>query len=225
MSEWVSITEVREDQRQRFVDLALASAFETRTRLYAQDEVDAAELASMRLLYIEQFGRENAGNNDEATRLRFNDGLAQLALHAPLIRTEIENRPLDGWMWGLLGKDESIWLDGQCVHQSGQFYVIYSGLEFDVGKAERYGIRRLEVPSIPTEAAGKPRKLRGGWPDWIASVAMLASDGKIQGTLTETELLRLVAEDMAAKGQDEMSRSTVQPIAQAILARLRSEGI
>jgi hypothetical protein len=40
-----------------------------------------------------------------------------------------------------MGKADSIWSRSQYVTRSGRFVVIYSGVQFDFAKAQRFGIR------------------------------------------------------------------------------------
>lgn len=116
--------------------------------------------------------------------------------------------------------------------RDGRFDVVAYGVEFsDTDLGPLTGGRATSAaasaePSPPTKAKGGGGRRRAAeWNDWIAALALLAADGKIQASLTQTELLKMVADKMAEWEINEMSRSTVQGAADRVLGAFRDEGI
>ncbi len=72
---------------------------------------------------------------------------------------------------------------------------------------------------------GRGARRKGVWDDWVASLAWLCIDGKVHGGLTQTELLNLVANDMAARDIEEVPRSTAQGAVSRVLDVLRKEDV
>jgi len=72
-------------------------------------------------------------------------------------------------------------------------------------------------------AAGRPRSTK--WDDWIAALVLMAANGKISGSMTETKLLSDVNATLAEMDIEEMPRATVQKAAVRVLQMFREEGI
>ncbi|WP_426290391.1 hypothetical protein [Sphingomonas sp. TWP1-3-1] len=99
---------------------------------------------------------------------------------------------------------------------------------------ERLGVETLisrlrntddEVPlrASAMSAAGRPRSTK--WEDWIAALALMAANGKISGSMTETKLLSDVNATLAEMDIEELPRATVQKAAVRVLQMFREEGI
>jgi len=78
---------------------------------------------------------------------------------------------------------------------------------------------------VPVAKSTRGRRRKSEWNDWVAAVAIVANDGNVNGSLTETDLFELVSNKLAEWGLEEQPRSTVQPAMQAILKRLREDGL
>lgn len=221
MSDWFAISEVEPAHRRRFVNLAEAQAIRVRSKIYAEDRINSEALHKMQTEYIASFNREYEGHDASDVQAKFSKGLASLPDLAPIERFEEVNKSLPSWLWPSIIADETVWEDCQFV-MTGRFNVVFAGLEAASSDADRFGIGRSAAGVKPLV---KSRKLRGNWPEWIASAVWLAADGKIHGGVTQTELLDMIADDLANMGNDGVARATAQPSADAILTRFRNEGV
>lgn len=148
------------------------------------------------------------------------------------------------WFWEdcLDSKDAILnWKSGRFAGSGlvdGDLYkAIVSGLEFQVG-----AIVELEGIDVPSDDANRPpapadqaqvqastpktgRKLSDDWKPWVAElVSYIHVHGFPEGVGSQgqEELIKGVAEALAKRGKEGLSRSTVQPVVQAVLDRHRS---
>lgn len=144
------------------------------------------------------------------------------------------------WFWEECLEDEATVLNWRTGRFAGrgtvvgdEYQAIISGVEFQVG-----AIVEIEaMEARPDQGAGdapgiiKPAsahrgpKLSERWRPWVAElVAHIHENGVPEGigSQGQEELIKAVADALAMRGEESLARSTVQPIVQAVLDRLRS---
>jgi hypothetical protein len=122
---------------------------------------------------------------------------------------------------------------GNGVVDGDEHKVILSGVEFQVGAiVELEGIEARPgrassgatgTQDAPIEKRG--RKLSDGWRIWVAELVAYVHDNGYPdgvGSQGQEELIQAVAGALAARGEEGLARTTVQPVVQAVLDRLRS---
>ena len=76
----------------------------------------------------------------------------------------------------------------------------------------------------PSSTQSGGRRLSDRWPDWVAELVAVVHDEGIPvgvGSQGQEELIRRVADALASRGTASPARTTVQPVVQAVLDRLR----
>lgn len=144
------------------------------------------------------------------------------------------------WFWDECLEDEATVLNwrtgrfaGRGIVDDDDYRAIISGVEFQVG-----AIVEIEaMEARPDEKAGcssgiaepastqRGPKLSERWRRWVAELVAQIHDKGIPegvGSQGQEELIKAVADALAERGEETLSRSTVQPIVQAVLDRLRS---
>lgn len=124
---------------------------------------------------------------------------------------------------------------GNGIVDGDEHKVILSGVEFQVGaivELEGTEAQRTHAlpPSDPTGTQDatiekRGRKLSAGWRTWVAELVAHVHDKGLPegiGSQGQEELIKAVADALAARGEETLGRSTVQPVVQAVLDRLRS---
>jgi hypothetical protein len=146
------------------------------------------------------------------------------------------------WFWEECLEDEATVLNwrtgrfaGTGIVDGDEYKVIVSGVEFEVAaiveieamEAEARVVEEADSGPAASEGGGVPRgpKLSQRWRPWVAElVAHVHENGAPEGVGSQgqEELIKAVADALAARGEEMLARSTVQPIVQAVLDRLRS---
>ena len=160
---------------------------------------------------------------------------------------EIEqNVEVPEWAWASVSTADAVlnWLTstfaGTDTIDGDELKVRLTGVEFDVSAIvdlERH-IRSLKedtatrtAPEPEPEPESSQSAGRGGrrpsksWPNWVAElVAVIHNEGipDGQGAQGQEELLNKVADALAERGIEGLGRTTVQPVVQAVLDRLRA---
>jgi hypothetical protein len=88
----------------------------------------------------------------------------------------------------------------------------------------------VRVPEPDEVAMTSPSNKEGrrrepAWNDWVAALAIVAANGEVNSTLTQTLLLKLINEQLGKWEIEEMSRSTVQSAVVRVLEAFEKEGI
>jgi hypothetical protein len=157
--EWRLVQDVAPEGRERFRELAAASAFATRARHFEYDEVDSNDLGRLYQEYVAAFAAESDGHSAEAAvEAAFQDGLNRLPDRAAVTRIEKSDHEIEAWMWEVLTSDCSLWEDSTKVLNGGRFCTIWSGVQFDFAKARLLGVQlRDQVMSAETTPKRKGR--------------------------------------------------------------------
>lgn len=144
------------------------------------------------------------------------------------------------WFWEECLEDEATVLNwrtgrfaGRGIVDGDESRAIISGVEFQVG-----AIVEIEaMEARPDERAGggsgiaepastqRGPKLSERWRPWVAELVAHIHDQGVPegvGSQGQEELIKAVADALAERGEETLARSTVQPIVQAVLDRLRS---
>ncbi len=157
---------------------------------------------------------------------------------------ETESCAVPDWAWEeCFIADSAIlnWQDGifagDGVLDGDRYKATAKGIEFDVGAMVR--IERL-AHRVPERAkAGdaettqtiaplphpKTRRLSDAWPEWVAELAWIIHEQGISpgaGSQGQEDLINQVADAVAQRGGAGLARTTVQPVVQAVLDRLRA---
>ena len=158
------------------------------------------------------------------------------------VRLRIWHVAVPLWFWeGCLDGPDAIlnWKSGRFAGSGdvddNSYKAIISGLEFQVGAIVE--LEGIEVTpgdgSAATPSAEQPqgriatagRKRSDQWQAWVAElVAHIHNQGIPEGigSQGQEELIRTIADALAKRGEETLSRSTVQPVVQSVLDRLRS---
>ena len=81
------------------------------------------------------------------------------------------------------------------------------------------------MPTAPANTNSSVRKLSDRWRPWVAELVAYIHENGIpnrEGSQGQEELINAVADALAKCGKQGIARSTVQPVVQAVLDRLRS---
>jgi hypothetical protein len=155
------------------------------------------------------------------------------------------NVEIPDWVWEECLEGEGVLLDwiagafvGRGVVNENDVKVRLLGVEFEVAgvvrleQAERVRLEGEAAPLGPTpEGSGivaggeRGRRLSELWRPWVAElVAHIHANGFPGGVGSQgqEELIKAVEEAFAQRGEETLSRSTVQPVVQAVLDRLRA---
>lgn len=105
-----------------------------------------------------------------------------------------------------------------------------TGLRFDrVALEKAFGNADADSPSqfesVARKGGGRPLSL--AWPNWVAELAsFIHEDGFPAGSGSQGQeaVINAIADRLASKGLPSPTRSTVQPVVQAVLDRLRGAG-
>jgi hypothetical protein len=147
------------------------------------------------------------------------------------------------WFWEhcLNGPDTVLnWMSGRFAGKGmidgDEYKVRISGVQFNVG--ELVEIESMEVssrrapglaaplePSLQAVSLGRP--LSDRWRPWIAELVAEIHDHGVPegvGSQGQEQIIKAVAEALAERGQETLSRSAVQPVVQAVLDRMRAAG-
>lgn len=147
------------------------------------------------------------------------------------------------WFWDDCLDGPLIVLNWSSGRFAGQGYVdgdlhkaVLSGVEFrveDIVELEALEAKSrpadgvvtpaFELPPSTTSAAG--RRLSDKWRPWVAELVYHIHDVGFPegvGSQGQEELIKAVADSMADRGLEAPGRSTVQPVVQAVLDRLRA---
>jgi len=124
---------------------------------------------------------------------------------------------------------------GNGIVDGDEHKVILSGVEFQVGAiVELEGTEAPRARALtPSDSLGaqdaaiekRGRKLSSGWRTWVAELVAHVHDNGLPegvGSQGQEELINAVADALVARGEETLGRSTVQPVVQAVLDRLRS---
>jgi hypothetical protein len=151
-----------------------------------------------------------------------------------------ENTTIPDWVWEhCLGEPDAIlnWpaniFAGEGEIDGDRYKVTVSGVQFEVGAV--IAVEKMELSSrSPAAEEAKPsedrpklqgRRLSSEWPFWVAElVATIHEEGAPAGlgSQGQEELIKRVADRLAERGREPLGRSTVQPVVQAVLDRLRA---
>ena len=151
------------------------------------------------------------------------------------------NVEVPDWFWENCshGSDTIlIWLTGRFAGKGfvddEEYRAVLNGVEFqvsDIVSLERANRSRdlptaedLAIADTGSAEAGQGRRKSDLWRPWIAElVARVHDEGLPEGVGSQgqEELIKAVADALAERGQDSLSRSAVQPIVQAVLDRMR----
>jgi hypothetical protein len=123
---------------------------------------------------------------------------------------------------------------GTGIVDDDEHKVILSGVEFQVGAiVELEGMEARRAHTLPpSDSTGtgddviekRGRKLSEGWRTWVAELVAHVHDQGLPegvGSQGQEELIKAVADALATRGEETLGRSTVQPVVQAVLDRLR----
>jgi hypothetical protein len=146
------------------------------------------------------------------------------------------------WAWSSVSGPDAIlnWpasaFAGEDLIDGDEVKVKLTGVELEVG-----GVIELEryIQSLRSDAEGAPPKEpeapasvgKGGrrpsekWPDWVAELVAVVHDEGIPGGVGsqgQEKLLERIANALAERGLEGPARTTVQPVVQAVLDRLRA---
>ena len=83
----------------------------------------------------------------------------------------------------------------------------------------------FENGNTPRSGERSPRRLADPWPAWVAELALhIHTKGYPDGTGSQGQgdLIKAVADALAERGIETLSRTTVQPVIQAVLDRYRA---
>ena len=155
-----------------------------------------------------------------------------------------ENVAIPDWVWEhCLDRPEAVlnWsadvFAGEGHIDGDDLKVKVTGIEFEasaiiaierfvLNSREADGGKAADVVSNPQSA--KPgRRLSKLWPGWVAELAATIHEKGIpegEGSQGQEELIRRVADALAERGLEGPSRTTVQPVVQAVLDRIRAAG-
>ena len=126
--------------------------------------------------------------------------------------------------------------DGRRVGVNNTYYGTAFEVLVDIAPVERakeptrtMPLRPIRSPDWKPQDSGKARgrPAANWWPDFAEELAMycLMSDLPLgDGTEGQSEMLETVFQRMAERGKPEPSRSSVQPVINAVLRRFRSAG-
>jgi hypothetical protein len=151
-----------------------------------------------------------------------------------------ENCVVPDWVWEhCLAEPNAIlnWsanlFAGEGEVDGERYKVKVSRVEFEVGAI--IALERMEhglklAVSEQEHRHGRPpsasgRRLSKGWPIWIAELVATIHDSGVPdgvGSQGQEELIKKVADALAERGIEGLARSTVQPVVQAVLDRLRA---
>ena len=144
------------------------------------------------------------------------------------------------WFWEECLEDEATVLNwrtgrfaGRGIVDGDEYRAIISGVEFQVGaivEIEAMEARADERTgdgsgSVEPPSTQRGPKLSERWRPWVAELVAHIHDKGVPegvGSQGQEELIKAVADALAERGEETLSRSTVQPIVQAVLDRLRS---
>ncbi len=158
-ADWQLVERVAPECREWFAKQAEAAGFPTRAQLSQEDVADEAQLAKMRRDYIDRFRKEHAGEVEESLDREFIKGLSDLNHNAPLVKEEIAHREIEPFLWRHISEDETVWSKSRTRQKFGQFFFTLIGIEFDVAKASKLGIRLLPESGVANGFhAGAERK-------------------------------------------------------------------
>lgn len=156
----------------------------------------------------------------------------------PEVQHDIE---IPEWTWSSVSNSDAIlnWpassFVGEDTIDGDEVKVKLTGVAFEVGaiiELERYirSSRADEKPQDAMDAETATVRSRGGrrpsknWPEWVAElVAIVHYEGipEGRGSQGQEELLGKVDDALARRGAESLARTTVQPVVQAVLDRLR----
>lgn len=124
---------------------------------------------------------------------------------------------------------------GNGIVDGDEHKVILSNVEFQVGaivelegtEAHTHALSPSDSTGTQNVAIEKKRgpKLSAVWRTWVAELVAHVHDKGLPegvGSQGQEELIKAVADALAARGEETLGRSTVQPVVQAVLDRLRS---
>lgn len=109
---------------------------------------------------------------------------------------------------------------------AGKYHREYLNVELD-----RRDIASMILPRSADRDQVEKIKRRGGrprnetWNEWVTYLALTAADGDVQGKMTDSDLIKKIAERMAEDGLDELPRTTVQTAVAALLEVFRRKGL
>lgn len=138
---------------------------------------------------------------------------------------------IPGWFWNNLIDDEAgqDWRLGQFVthvghpdHPEGLKFCRAYGVVFC--RADLLGILPGEGAA---ESPAKEPRLTSRWHQWVAELVHHIHDSGVPsgvGSQGQEALINAVADGLSKRGVEALSRSTVQPVVQAVLDRLRGAG-
>ena len=87
-----------------------------------------------------------------------------------------------------------------------------------IWKAVRFETVRLD--DVGKKKTNRGRDRRAGWEDWVAALAVVVRQGKVTAKTGDTELFKMVAEQMGEWEIHEPPRGTVYPTIIQVLRRL-----
>lgn len=153
------------------------------------------------------------------------------------------NVAIPDWVWEeCLSKSDAVlnWpanaFAGEGTLDGDRVKVKVTGVEFEVGAVVAVeNLARSTAAAHPVDHAlpassapgSRGRRLSEHWTPWVAELASIIHEHGIPpgaGSQGQEELIRKISDALATRGVEGPSRSTVQPVVQAVLDRLRSAG-
>jgi hypothetical protein len=158
-------------------------------------------------------------------------------------QTEETNVSVPDWFWEHCADDSNRvlnWRAGRFAARGlidgHEYKTVVTGIQFEVSaivEIEREASASKSSESVGDASASNPpppkvalgRRLSEQWRPWIAELVAEVHDHGVPegvGSQGQEELIKRVADALAERGFESLGRSTVQPIVQAVLDRMRA---
>jgi hypothetical protein len=123
---------------------------------------------------------------------------------------------------------------GKGIVDGDEYKVKMSGVQFNVGEyveveSMEFSSRRAAQDAASKEVIASPiaagRPLSDRWRPWIAELVAEIHDHGVPegvGSQGQEQIINAVADRLASRGEEALGRSTVQPVVQAVLDRMRT---